>query len=636
MNERLTVSISGTVKYNIPSFLSHRYSNIRRIHVDKTRLVVMLQSLLPLFGVILLLRSALSDESCPATECTLYMAPSTLPNAGLGVFTAIPRSVNSTIPSDLCIPFTNIDEYDEFNVFKDYYWAGRSMGMQDQDEALCYGMDCLVNCHLPLINVAKAQPTYMDRQDGDTTSYRAGTAQVTRPIPAGGELFKFYGDSWFVTRQRHFGKIPLSYDYERALKLLEKFETLGQDSAYEVVLELQTLWDSRTLNALPATLEEVQQALETHDIGVLHQPAATRDLQWLQQHGRCMDSLETREDGAFSKRHLQAGEVVASSPVHLVYDETMLHRYQKTKVTGPFWAIGENAPSYPSDWADVESDTGWLRHLDNQTGHELVLNYCFGQQHSSVLLCPYGAGVNSINHHHSEPNVRVDWDHSFVGGHEDEWLTMSYHQLEDQRPRLALSYIALRDIQPGEEILLDYGSEWEKAWSSYLSSYQQDTHYESAHSWNQQHATDSIRTQQEQDKEPYPYNLQLRCHSEILHHLPHKQGLNHTDLVWDTRDQGFPCQILDRFEEEGKVWYTVRLEVLQEDFERERKLTDEQRMLHEDKETKVAWIDRTDVPRSGLSFIDLPGTMPVHRSDAFRHPIGMPDAVFPMSWRNLG
>ena len=194
----------------------------------------------------------------------------------------------------------------------------------------------------------------------------------------------------------------------------------------------------------------------------------------------------------------------------------------------------------------------------------------------------------------------------------------------------------MRDIQPGEEILLDYGSEWEKSWSSYLSSYQQDTHYESAHSWNQQHATDSIRTQQEQDKEPYPYNLQLRCHSEILHRLPHKQGLNHTDLVWDTRDQGFPCQILDRFEEEGKVWYTVRLEVLQEDFERERKLTDEQRMLHENKETKVAWIDRTDVPRAGLSFIDLPGTMPVHRSDAFRHPIGMPDAVFPMSWRNLG
>lgn len=30
------------------------------------------------------------------------------------------------------------------------------------------------------------------------------------------------------------------------------------------------------------------------------------------------------------------------------------------------------------------------RDLSNPTGHQLLLNYCFGHNASSMLLCPYG------------------------------------------------------------------------------------------------------------------------------------------------------------------------------------------------------------------------------------------------------
>jgi hypothetical protein len=35
---------------------------------------------------------------------------------------------------------------------------------------------------------------------------------------------------------------------------------------------------------------------------------------------------------------------------------------------------------------------------------------------------------------------------------------------------LASDVVALRDIQPGEEAFIDYGSEWEEAWKTHFES----------------------------------------------------------------------------------------------------------------------------------------------------------------------
>lgn len=147
------------------------------------------------------------QQQQPQPHCGLYIAESTLPDAGLGVFTAIPRSKGSTLGhGDVCVPFKdlywNSNAAQLNNPFKDYFWSGAAMGMltetdTDDVEALCFGLDCVVNCHLPLVNVAKAMPRYDDRLHrsvdpgaGAFSPYYNGSNTVTRDIPAGGEIFK--------------------------------------------------------------------------------------------------------------------------------------------------------------------------------------------------------------------------------------------------------------------------------------------------------------------------------------------------------------------------------------------------------------------------------------------------------------
>jgi hypothetical protein len=82
---------------------------------------------------------------CSAVECELYLAESTIPNAGLGIFSSI--ELNPGDPAgegDVCIPIFDLLNHhpDPFNPFGDYVWAGEVMGMKlevesDDIEALC-------------------------------------------------------------------------------------------------------------------------------------------------------------------------------------------------------------------------------------------------------------------------------------------------------------------------------------------------------------------------------------------------------------------------------------------------------------------------------------------------------------------
>jgi len=73
----------------------------------------------------------------------------------------------------------------------------------DDLEAYCPGLDCAVNCNPSLLNVEKVLPKYDEAGlhrsrhpgAGSRTPYHNGTTYVKRHIPAGGELFKDYGQS---------------------------------------------------------------------------------------------------------------------------------------------------------------------------------------------------------------------------------------------------------------------------------------------------------------------------------------------------------------------------------------------------------------------------------------------------------
>lgn len=144
------------------------------------------------------------------SKCDLYIAESTIAGAGLGLFVGSEKKVGDVVgPGDVAIPLIDLrfhrGKKQFFSMFTDYVWKGRVMGMgqesnTDDVEAYVPGLDCVINCNLALINIAKSLPhfdptlnRYTNPGAGAITPYFNTTSHVTADIPAGGELFKFYG-----------------------------------------------------------------------------------------------------------------------------------------------------------------------------------------------------------------------------------------------------------------------------------------------------------------------------------------------------------------------------------------------------------------------------------------------------------
>jgi hypothetical protein len=265
-------------------------------------------------------------------DCDLYIAKSTIPQAGLGIFTAVAKSKGDSIGNgDKAIPIVDLywhnGYYDEgndeeveesidiFDPLKDYLWHGIGMGMDYESEndddisAFWPGIDAMVNCHAGLVNAEKATPVYnevgMHRNvhpgAGAVTPYSASLTTVIRDIPAGGEIFKEYGDDWFTSRDK-FWDIPLPDNYADIVTLMSDFRTMMEDlelsekqSAViydELILPMKKIWKSRTLNALhDFSWEDMKRAIIAQDIGVLLQKNATRSIDWLDEHGKCIDHI---------------------------------------------------------------------------------------------------------------------------------------------------------------------------------------------------------------------------------------------------------------------------------------------------------------------------------------------------------
>jgi hypothetical protein len=168
-------------------------------------------------------QTAPSSEPAPFT-CGIYMGPSTIPGAGLGIFTGIERHPGETVgDGDVLIPIVDVwwhlqasQDYnnyhsapDTLDPTADYVWHGPEMGMQDESSnadkyvtAFCPGLDAAINCNLAVLNVDKELPVYdmsklhrsRDAGAGAFTPYHNCTTTVIADVPVGGELFKFYGD----------------------------------------------------------------------------------------------------------------------------------------------------------------------------------------------------------------------------------------------------------------------------------------------------------------------------------------------------------------------------------------------------------------------------------------------------------
>lgn len=573
-----------------------------------------------------------TDDEDDSSSCELYLAESTIPGAGLGIFSAIPINKGELIGTgEVAIPLLDLDwhngDEDYFFVLSDYVWDGRKMAMGlevDSDDIDAYwpGLDCIVNSHLALINVAKSVPIYDEAGlhrgqhpgAGAISPYHgiAKNAQVTRNIPAGGELFKYYGDTWFTTRYEQFGEIPLWHDYKNALKVLkELFQTEPgplRHELYERLLEQKNKRNTRALNALPSTLREAETAVQANDMAAVHQPNATRSLDWLQKHGKCIDNIESGPStiegagrGAFAKRKLQAGSIITGSPLHHIPNKQVLAMY---------------------DFDPSGIIRGQPIRTDQQISWQLLMNYCFGHAKSTLLLCPYGAGVNDINHNRTLANVRIQWAENGSTSQNSSWLEILPHTMEGvSTTNLAFDYVTTREIQQGEELFLNYGAMWEEAWLNHVHNWEPPQHWKSHVSsfrFNEQHDKDWLRTSSEQDDNPYPDNLAIHCHSFLLEEeylelrTEGKQKTLGHKLTWRSNEKGVDCTILGR--DDFRNVYSV--EMLVSTPSHQRVLTLE------------------DVPRHAIKFVDLPYSTDIHLPNSFRHPIGIPEDIMPTAWKN--
>ena len=527
------------------------------------------------------------DVSSKSSMCKLVVAPSTIPNAGLGIFTTVPLAENELIGyGDLVVPIPRIPS-NLPDPLEDYSWNGRIYS--GELNGYSPGLQSLMNSHLALLNVHQVRPaTNVFPDESSSTPYHYLQNIAEHDIPAGGELFTFYGDHWFQGRER-FQDLPLPDDFIVAGEIAKGFHNLTTGiSNYSYKEELWTLiksfpYHSKVMEILPP-LADVSLVAEK-GVRHLYQPNATRPLSELSsEQSRCLDLIrpgpsKVHNLGAFATRKIPKGSVVTGSPLlHTTKERWNIH--------GQVWDAFTK--SYKT------STTG-------KVDLALLANYCFSGIDSSLLLCPYSVGVGYINHSR-KPNIKVQWAPSGQISHNVTWMSLTPKDLaKTNKVGLALDYVALRDIEEDEELLLDYGDAWDEAYADFAVD--QPKPKASPDFWNSQKV---LLTEAEQAAQPYPENLEFGCHPDVMTNV---LKFEQTDL-WEknSNSQVLDCQILERQPQNQHGYITYAIRVFYEN----------------------TWRGRAGIPREYIRFFEREG----FKNRPFRFPMQLPNEMVPPSWRD--
>lgn len=264
------------------------------------------------------------------------------------------------------------------------------------------GFGSTANSFLPLVNVEEGLPDQdnaglhrsRDPGAGAFTQYHNRESTATRNIAAGEELYVDYGSNWFEQRE-FLGPIPLYHDLRQASLLYRKFSTLqntlklGGDGGHDQGTEkiMNEIWStfvadsdfprSRVLGSFHHDKENELDDLSQHNgnLEKLRRKQSQRSVDWLRQHGTCGDHMQPGPStlpqagrGAFATRDLPKGTIVAQLP--------LIHVTQRFRLdTYPVVQQGKRAPTVDRK---------------GKKNSQLLVNYCYGHEESTLLLCPYG------------------------------------------------------------------------------------------------------------------------------------------------------------------------------------------------------------------------------------------------------
>jgi len=604
-------------------------------------------------------------------QCNFYLAPSSIPHSGWGAYSTIEIEKGSILNHfpEIVIPIIEITRHapagDKYRwLFDSYVWEADVPSAHTESnwtDAFIPGMGAQVNCFSGLNNLNYNYQTIEKTSFGTKRKNSPGAgafsyyhnmrAKVSKKIEAGSELFQNYGDQWFRDRVKKFGLIPLRHEWRKADSIIEKFynfihgekkkdkklfSSAFQSDLWDLTKELSTdhQYYERLFNAFPSNVSSVLEAYSLGSAARFKLPDSLRDVEWLRQNGLCMDNIVPREStiegagmGLFATRKLNENSFVAPLPLIQILNISDLDMiFNKSDISD------EQINNSNDTDANITS-----------VGKQLLLNYCYSHRYSSILLCPYGAMVNYINHSNKKPNISLRWS-NYTGSKYEEMSQKSI----DEFPRLKsaglmLEFWSTREIQEGEELLLDYGEEWENAWNQHVEAFWNNTTTSASSDRDYISALDispnePIRTFEEQQTNPYPKNIKVWCIFKDIMNDNHL--ISSTEKIYsrkwnDKRDsQGAlrPCNVTERkeiiVEESIKYYYTATL------------LNGRDNSIIEDLEgTHII----QDIPqyegikgeRGGILLVDDYYTSDLFWRGAFRHPIRIPDEIFPQAWMNL-
>lgn len=593
----------------------------------------------------------------PTEECGLYLAPSSIPGAGFGMYSGSTAYKADSIISDkdLMIPTWDLDYHNGndpyWHLWDEYTWSSTMFpGMQDDVESISTmsiissGFGAAINCMMPLVNVGDewwdAEHPYKLTTSGvsiDSPAAGAFTPMTGRRFIASvdiepfSELYASYGESYFEGRSV-YDFVPFDEHYEKADALIHSFignVTLWQQDdttkdkflrtqdfeskIWDFIVQLRDVWDkTRTLFALPSknspAIYDLKKLMDFGGSSYQDYNDTIKDRQWMDEHGQCMDNIRDGISnipdagrGAFANRFIPKGGLVSPAPLIHLPNRSSLIIYDHM----------------------ITPSEQWKRNVDYPSHHQLLLNYCFGHRDSVLLLCPYGYLNFLINHDHKTPNAKIIWTERKRLRH-PEWFDMPVIAWgKEFHSGLALEYVALRDIEEGEEITIDYGVEWETAWQDHVQNYGKPRlGYRPAYELNRI-AELRIPTIFEPVENQFEGVITF-CRDYFF---PDDHGLTGYKFGTDededdNADWHYTCRVLMRHNDDK---YTVEV------FHREHWLNKfDIYETYDDTPEYVIF----DVPRDAMFFRDIPYQRDHHQPWSFRHDMRLPDEIFPDIWKN--
>jgi hypothetical protein len=518
----------------------------------------------------------------------------------------------------------------------------------EQSSIISSGFGAAINCMLPLVNVADEEV-----DDGSDQGYQLTTSGLSSSSPGAGaitpmtgrifvatsdiepfaELYADYGYSYFTGRDI-YNSVPLDFHYDEADKLINRYlkmfvflrkaAAVGNDSTlsqllnstefekdvYNFMIDTRGIWrESRLLHALPGpdiSIPELKNLMDFGGTGMQHYNASIKSREWMEEHGQCIDNIEDGVStiphagrGAFASRFIPKGGMVSPAPLVHLPDRRNLAVYR--------------------EW--IDSNHKSQRNLSAPIHQQLLLNYCFGHAQSTLLLCPYGPLTFLINHNAENPNTKIQWSKNH---RHPEWFEMPLEKWGDKNHNgLSIDFVALQDIEKGEEITIDYGEEWERAWQEHERNFDAPRpKYIPAFELNKMIDL-VIPTYFEVDK-----NFEEVMTFCRQHFFPDEfKAKPHTFDFDGEENYGnfYLCRVYDR--DDTSNTYTA--EVIEREWIENSKYDHE--WTHKDTPVLILF----DLPRDAFFFRDVPYGRDHHQFWSFRHDMRIPDDMFPDVWKNV-